>query len=170
MRADVDIDIANGPSNATWPLAYNVFLTTLSSQTTRDCGPAEGLMRFLSWVQTNDRAATTVSGLGWGPLSISYKRALIAKFATVECNDEEALKRAYIIGMGGTIRAVNDWAVTYESSSFVQKFYVYDTPTTIKEMIAGNPSLSFWLLMKTSADRRYRFDRLWRGQLRACTD
>jgi hypothetical protein len=133
-------DISNGAGNATWPLAYTVFLTAMQSKQAKDCGPAEGLMRFLSWAQTNDRAATTINGQGWGALAIVYKRALINSFGTVKCNNATALTTAYIIGMGGTIRAVDDWAVAYTSNTFAEKYYVYDTPTTINQMIAGTHS------------------------------
>jgi hypothetical protein len=130
-------DISNGAGNGTWPLAYTVFLTTLQTKQAKDCGPAEGLMRFLSWAQTNDRAGTTINAQGWGALAIVYKRALINSFGTIKCNNQTALSTAYIIGMGGTIRAVDDWAVAYTSNSFVEKYYVYDSPTTINQMIAG---------------------------------
>ena len=130
-------DISNGAGNATWPLAYTVFLTTLQTKQAKDCGPAEGLMRFLSWAQTNDRAGTTINAQGWGALAIVYKRALINSFGTVKCNNETALSTAYIIGLGGGIRAVDDWAVSYASNSFVQKFYYSDTANAITQMIQG---------------------------------
>jgi hypothetical protein len=130
-------DISNGNGTGTWPLAYTVFLTTLKSKQVQDCGPTQGLMLFLSWVQTNTRVATTISSQGWGPLTIVYERALINSFGTVQCNNDTALSTAYIIGMGGTITALDDWTAAYTSNSFVEKYYIYDTPTAITQMIEG---------------------------------
>jgi hypothetical protein len=95
------------------------------------------LVIFLCWLQTNGRVATTINNLGWGSITIGYERTLIDSFGTVQCNNETALSKAYIIGMGGDIPAVDDWAVTYTSNSFVENYYVYDSPTTFTQMIAG---------------------------------
>lgn len=89
---------------------------------------------------TNGQTETTLQTNGWAPLTIAYKKRLIDLLVLIQCQDQQALTVAYLIGTGGPLSAFYDWAQEYSTSSYVQKYFDSTTTAAITAMQDGTPA------------------------------
>ncbi len=71
------MDIYNGPSSASYPLSFLVFISLLrNSSQIQDCSVIELFVEFISWTQLNQQAYEVVSGNSFVPVSNGYRRSV----------------------------------------------------------------------------------------------
>jgi hypothetical protein len=108
-------------------------------------------LEILAWVATNGQTEATLQTNGWAPLTIAYKKRLIDQLGLVQCQNEQALQVAYLVGMGGPIAAFDDWAQEYSTNSFVQKYFDSNTTLSITALQDGTPHhRGQWAAQKTT--------------------
>jgi hypothetical protein len=76
-------------------------------------------------VATNGQTETTLQTNGWAPLTIAYKKRLIDLLVLIQCQDQQALTVAYLIGTGPSLSVYTSWAVASgEQEGATIKFYL----------------------------------------------
>jgi hypothetical protein len=136
------IPLFDGEGPESWPLSY--VATVVINQVggaDEDCSVAQELVRFLSWLQVNQRAIDRASAQGWAPLSVAFKKKVIDVLGTVECEGELALTTAYVMSEGIDRSALSDMAVNYGSNTFLQKFFIGDVASAVRDISQGTPCL-----------------------------
>jgi hypothetical protein len=137
MAGDLLIPLFDGEGSESWPLSYVATVVINQVGDVEDCSVTQELVRFLSWLQVNQRAIDRASAQGWAPLSVAFKKKVIDVLGTVECEGELALTTAYVIGEGIARPALVDMAGNYESNTFSQKYFVSDVHTAVRDIGQG---------------------------------
>jgi hypothetical protein len=127
----------DGPGNASYPFTYvsTVILGAVGNST--DCTQSQELAQFLSWVMTNQHVSDRVTTGGWAPLTVAYRKKIIDVLGTIQCDSDQVLTTAYLIGEGTSRPALTDLAGQYTSATVTQKYFTSDMATAITDMREG---------------------------------
>lgn len=122
-----------------WPMATLVSILVQTDLSTADCSLVKELLTFVTWTQINDAAVSTLTtGLGpyYAALNTVLRKSMLDELATIQCNGEQALTTAYLVGEGPPIPTYESWATDYESASFRLKYYSSGTVGAISSLLA----------------------------------
>jgi ABC-type phosphate transport system substrate-binding protein len=153
-----DVDIVDGQSAGSWPLAGIMFAVIEAHTDRSDCTFTNAVLTVLSWLQLNDGAIGMLSTSGIEPLTLGFRRRVTDAICAVTCNGQPAISASVFIGSGSPLPLWTGWSQAYDPLGASFRLKYFESTQIIAAPLARDYKIDFAGVVMPSVPAAYLVD------------